>query len=77
VIAGLNHSESEGVVNVIRKVRDQGVSILLIEHVMKAIQSLSDRLVVLHHGEKTTEGAPQKVLNDPTVIEVDLGRRRV
>ena len=46
----------------IKKVRDQGISILVIEHVMKAIQSLSDRLLVLHHGEKIAEGKPEEVL---------------
>ncbi len=52
VMAGLNLVEIEEVIEVIRKVRDSGVTILVIEHVMKAIKSLSDRLMVLHHGEK-------------------------
>ncbi|MGE5089151.1 MAG: ABC transporter ATP-binding protein, partial [Candidatus Levyibacteriota bacterium] len=52
VMAGLNLAELEAVIAIIRKVRDEGVSVLVIEHVMKAIRSLSDRLLVLHHGEK-------------------------
>ncbi len=52
VMAGLNHVEIEEVIDIIRKVRDQGISVLVIEHVIKAIKSLSDRLLVLHHGEK-------------------------
>ncbi|TPJ14372.1 ABC transporter ATP-binding protein [Mesorhizobium sp. B2-7-3] len=76
VMAGLNHVEIEEVIDVIRKVRDRGISILVIEHVIKAIKSLSDRLLVLHHGEKIADGAPDAVLSDKTVVEAYLGKRR-
>ena len=76
VMAGLNHVEIEEVIEVIRKVRGQGISILVIEHVMKAIESLSDRVFVLHHGEKIVEGATGEVLRHPRVVEAYLGRKR-
>lgn len=76
VMAGLNHVEIEEVIEVIRKVRSQGISILVIEHVIKAIKSLSDRLLVLHHGEKIAEGTPEVVLSNPAVIQAYLGRKR-
>lgn len=75
VLAGLNPTEIDEGVKLIKKVRDVGVTILVIEHVMKAIAHLSDRVVVLHHGEKVVEGAPQEVLNDKKVIDAYLGKR--
>jgi branched-chain amino acid transport system ATP-binding protein len=76
VMAGLNHVEIEEVIEDIKNVRDRGISILVIEHVMKAIKSLSDRVFVLHHGEKIVEGGTEEVLRDPRVVEAYLGRKR-
>lgn len=76
VMAGLNLVEIEEVIDVLKKVRERGISILVIEHVIKAIKSLSDRLLVLHHGDKIADGPPDAVLADSQVIEAYLGRRR-
>ncbi|MBU6492106.1 MAG: ABC transporter ATP-binding protein [Burkholderiales bacterium] len=76
VMAGLNHVEIDEVIEAIKKVRSSGITVLVIEHVIKAIQSLSDRLLVLHHGQQIIEGPPAEVLADPRVIEAYLGRRR-
>ncbi|MEH2571830.1 ABC transporter ATP-binding protein [Bradyrhizobium sp. AZCC 1708] len=76
VMAGLNLVEIEEVIEVIRKVRNEGISVLVIEHVIKAIRSLSDRLLVLNHGVKIAEGDPGSVLASQAVIEAYLGKRR-
>jgi branched-chain amino acid transport system ATP-binding protein len=75
VMAGLNHVEIDEVIDVIRRVRDRGISVLVIEHVIKAIKSLSDRLLVLHHGEKIADDKPDAVLSDERVIRAYLGGR--
>jgi len=57
----------------VQKINRAGISVLLIEHVMKAVQTLANRMLVLHHGEKIVEGAPAEVLRDKRVVEVYLG----
>ncbi len=73
VLAGLNPTEVEHMIAIIRAIRTRGVSILMIEHLMQAIMSLSDRVVVLNSGQKLAEGAPSEVANNPLVIEAYLG----
>ena len=75
-IAGLNPTEVSQIMDLIRAVQGTGVTICLIEHVMKAIMGLSDKVIVLNHGEKIAEGPPQEVANDPQVIAAYLGQKR-
>jgi branched-chain amino acid transport system ATP-binding protein len=73
VLAGLNPTEVERMLGVIRGIHERGVSILMIEHLMQAVMHLSDRVVVLNYGKKLAEGTPTEVANDALVITAYLG----
>ncbi len=74
IIAGLNPAEIIQFMELIKGIREQGITVVMIEHVMKVIMEISDRIVVLHHGEKIAEGAPTEIAKSQKVIEVYLGK---
>jgi len=73
LMAGSNPTEVDQAMELVTRIRDRGIAIFMIEHVMKAIMRVCDRIMVLHHGEKIAEGTPQEIAASETVIEVYLG----
>lgn len=73
VMAGLNPAEVAQAMELMRKIRNEGITVFWVEHVMKAVMGISDRIMVLHHGEKIAEGIPREVAKNRTVVEVYLG----
>ena len=78
VMAGLRPTETDRIVTILKELnRETGLTILLIEHVMRAVMALAARVLVLHHGAKIAEGAPAEIVRDPAVIDSYLGAEAV
>jgi branched-chain amino acid transport system ATP-binding protein len=75
--SGLTPGELDDMMSLIRTIRDQGVTIIVVEHIMRVIQGICDRVMVLHYGSKIAEGTTQDVLNNPSVIEAYLGESEI
>lgn len=74
VMAGLNPTEVDEIIDLIKKINKKGVSILMIEHVMRGVMALSQRVVVINYGEKIAEGSPERVVREDVVVEAYLGK---
>jgi branched-chain amino acid transport system ATP-binding protein len=75
IMAGLNPAEVSEAMELVTKIRENGITIVMIEHVMKAIMNMCERIMVLHHGEKIAEGTPQEIATSKKVVEVYLGEK--
>jgi len=74
MMAGLNLAETEDAIRIIKQIRDSGITLMVVEHVMRAVFEISDRIMVLNAGEKVAEGAPQEIMEDKGVVEAYLGK---
>ena len=75
MMAGLNPAEVVQAMELVTRIRDKGITIIMIEHVMKAIMNVCERIIVLHHGANIAEGTPQEIVTSKKVIEVYLGEK--
>ena len=75
VNAGLNTAEIDKALDIIRRISARGITIVIVEHLMKVVLSLSQRIIVLHHGELISAGKSEEVVNDPRVVEAYLGSK--
>jgi branched-chain amino acid transport system ATP-binding protein len=75
LLTGLTPVECDEAIELIKLIRKQGVTVLIVEHVMRVIMGLCDRVIVLHHGEKICDGTPKQVCNDENVVKVYLGKK--
>jgi branched-chain amino acid transport system ATP-binding protein len=75
VNAGLNSSEIDGALRLIRQIAERGITILIIEHLMKVVMSLAERVLVLHHGQLIAEGSPTEIIRNSKVVEAYLGQK--
>lgn len=73
VMAGLNQTEVAQTMELVTKIREEGITIFMIEHIMRAIMNVCDRIIVLHHGKKIAEGNPEEIATNETVVQVYLG----